>query len=174
MQQKGIWKITMKRLEAIITDRSNLGTDFIVHVQNKRELDDLAYVLEKTNFEIEFSLQEQTLREWMEEAAAEEGYDTCFRIRNRADGRCVAYNPSVEHWRRFCNNIIEIRRGELEYNEGDYTREAAGIETEKIWKAINDTDYGKDELNVLGLAEGISREEIMDWVLGGCVNKVIE
>ena len=63
MQQKGIWKITMKRLEAIITDRSSLGTDFIVHVQNKRELDDLAYVLEKTNFEIEFSLQEQTLRD---------------------------------------------------------------------------------------------------------------
>lgn len=65
----------------------------------------------------------------------------------------------------FCNDIIEIRNGSLEYNEGYYTREAAKIETEKVWKAINDKDYGNDRLQIFGLRKGISKEEVMQWVL---------
>lgn len=155
----------MKRLEKIISDERNVGLDFIVHIQNKNELEDLIEVLTKLEFEIQLSLKEQTLREWMEELAEEENYDTCFRIRNRADDRCIAYNPSVEHWRMFYNDILEISNGNLEYNEGYYTREAAEIETEKVWKAINDEEYGKDRLQILGLKKGISKEEILQWVL---------
>lgn len=94
-------------------------------------MDDLIEVLTKLKFEIQLSLKEQTLREWMEDMAEEENYDTCFRIRNREDDKCVVYNPSVEHWRMFCNDILEIRDGNLENNEGYYTKEAAEIETEK-------------------------------------------
>ncbi len=139
--------------------------DFVVHIQNQNELEDLIDVLEKLGFEIQLSLKEQTLRDWMEELAEEKNYDTCFRIRNREDDKCVAYNPSVEHWRVFYNDILEIRNGNLEYNEGFYTREAAEIETEKVWRAINDRDYGKDRLHILGLMEGVSKEEVMQWVL---------
>lgn len=155
----------MKRLEKIIKDERNIGLDFIVHIQNKNELEDLIEVLTKLEFEIQLSLKEQTLREWMEEVAKEENYDTCFRIRNREDDKCVAHNPSVEHWRIFYNDILEIRNGSLEYNEGDYTREAAKIEAEKVWKAINDGDYGNDRLQILGLRKGINKEEVMQWVL---------
>ncbi len=158
-------EINMKRLEKIISDERNIGLDFIVHIQNKKELDDLIEVLTKLEFKIQLSLKEQTLREWMEELAEEENYDTCFRIRNREDDRCVAYNPPVEHWRMFYNDILEIRDGKLEYNEGYYTLKAAEIETEKVWKAINDEDYGKERLKILGLRNGISKEEVMQWVL---------
>lgn len=155
----------MKRLEKIINDERNMGLDFIVHIQNKNELEDLIEVLTKLEFGIQLSLKEQTLKEWMEELAEEENYDTCFRIRNRKDDRCVAYNPSVEHWRIFFNDIIEIRNGSLEYNEGYYIREAAKIETKKVWKAINDKDYGNDRLQTFGFRKGISKEEVMQWVL---------
>lgn len=103
----------MKRLEKIISDERNIGLDFVVHVQNKKELDDLAAVLTKFAFQIQLSFEEQTLEEWMEEVAKEDDYDTCFRIRNRADDRCVAYNPSIEHWKEVCKDILEIRNGEL-------------------------------------------------------------
>lgn len=155
----------MKRIEKIIKDEKNIGFDFAVHIQNKSELEDLIEVLTKLGFEIQFSLKEQTLKEWMEEFGAEENYDTCFRIRNRKDDRCVAYNPSVEHWRVFCNDILEIRNGNLERNEGYDTPKAAELETEKIWRDINDKDYGATALQVLGLKEGISKEEVRQWVL---------
>ena len=94
----------MKRLETIITDERNIGLDFIVHVQNKKEL---------------------------EELAAEDNYDTCFRIRNRELDRCIACHPSVEHWRIFTKDILEIQNGNLQYNEGDYSSKAAAIEAER-------------------------------------------
>lgn len=62
----------MKRLEKIINDERNMGLDFIVHIQNKNELEDLIEVLTKLEFEIQLSLKEQTLKEWMEELAEEE------------------------------------------------------------------------------------------------------
>lgn len=103
----------MKRLEKIICDERNIGLDFVMHIQNKNELDELIEVLTKLEFRIQLSLKDQTLGEWMEEMAGEDGYDTCFRIRNRADDRCVACNPLIEHWRAYCNDILEIRDGEL-------------------------------------------------------------
>ena len=40
----------MKTLEKIIQDERNVGLDFIVHIQNKNELDDLIEVLTKFSY----------------------------------------------------------------------------------------------------------------------------
>ncbi len=62
----------MKRLEKIIKDERNIGMDFVVHIQNKSEFDDLIEVLTKLDFEIQFTLEECTLKEWMKKRAEEE------------------------------------------------------------------------------------------------------
>lgn len=155
----------MKRLEKIIKDERNVGLDFIVHVQNKNELDDLIEVLTKLEFKIQLTLKEQTIREWMEELAEKENYDTCFRIRNRADDRCVAYNPSIEHWRMFCNDIFEIRNGELEFNEGDYDLNSARIEAKRIWKLINEENFGDDHFCRFGFTTKTSEKEIAQCLM---------
>lgn len=41
----------------------------------------------------------------------------------------------------FCNDILEIRDGNLENNDGYYSKEVSAIETVKVWKAIHDEDY---------------------------------
>ena len=153
----------MKRLEKVIMDERNVGLDFAVHIQNKNELDDLAEVLTKLGFEIQLSFEEQTLREWMEKAAKENQYDTCFRIRNREREKCVAYNPSIEHWRLYCNGILEIRNGELELNEGNYDMESAKIEAEKIWDELQENP--EVSVNLFGFQEDIRKEEILQWLL---------
>lgn len=150
----------MKRLEKSIIDERNVGLDFVVHVQNKTELNDLIEVLTKLKFEIQFPLKEQTLGEWMEEFAEEENYDTCFRIRNRADDRCVAYNPSIEHWRMFCHDIVEIRDGELQLNEGDYHLHSAKMEAKRIWRLIHEEDFDDNHFSRFGFTAKMSEEEI--------------
>ena len=153
----------MKRLEKIINDERNIGLDFVVHIQNKNELGDLIEVLTKIGFEIQLSLEYDNLKNWMEDIGRDDNYDTCFRIRNREDDKCVAYNPSIEHWRMFCNDIFEIRNGELEFNEGDYDLDSAKIETEKIWTEMqNSREF---IIDLFGFKEGISKEEITQWLL---------
>lgn len=161
----------MKRLEKSIKDERNIGLDFVVHIQNKTELMDLIEVLTKLKFEIQLSLKEQTLGEWMEECAEEENYDTCFRIRNRADERCVAYNPSIEHWRMFCNDILEIRNGELELNEGDYDLYSAEMEAKRIWKLIHEEDFGDNHFIRFGFSAKMSEEEIAQRLMQFSVEK---
>lgn len=155
----------MKRLEKIIQDERNVGLDFVVHIQNKNELEDLIEVLTKLKFEIQPSLEYDNLRKWMEDIGKDDNYDTCFRIRNREDDRCVAYNPSVEHWRMFCNDIFEIRNGELEFNEGDYTLETAKIEAKKIFKETEDKVYGSTNRDTFGFTKKMSENEIIQWLM---------
>lgn len=155
----------MKRLEKIIQDERNVGLDFVVHIQNKNELEDLIEVLTKLKFEIQLSLEYDNLRKWMEDIGKDDNYDTCFRIRNREDDRCVAYNPSVEHWRMFCNDIFEIRNGELEFNEGDYTLETAKIEAKKIFKETEDKVYGSTNRDTFGFTKKMSENEIIQWLM---------
>lgn len=161
----------MKRVEKIINDERNLGLDFIVHIQNKQELNDLIDVLIRNHFEIQLAIEynPNELKRWMEDIGNDYNYDVCFRIRNREDDRCVAFNPSVEHWRMFYNDILEIRNGELEFNEGDYTLDAAKIETEKIWKEIQED--GGCSLKIFEFENGITKEEVMQWVLRNSTNK---
>lgn len=153
----------MRRIEKILTDERNKGCDFVVHVQNKTELADLIEVLEKLGFEIQLVPEPMTLKQWMEEVSAETNYDTCFRVRNRADDKNVAYNPSVEHWRQFCGDILEVRDGNLEFNEPcTYTKETVEIEAAKILKALSE---GYSVFNDLGFTDKTSKEEIIKWLM---------
>ena len=93
--------------------------------------------------------------------AKEDKLDTCFRVRNREDDKCVAYNPSIEHWRLYCKNIIEFKNGEISFNEGKYTKQSAEIEAEKI---INDIKIGSYLKEIYGdkTKEQIVQELIND------------
>ena len=153
----------MKRIEEIILDESNIGLDFAVHIQNKKELDDLIEVLTKLGFEIQFSLEYDDLRSWMENIGREDDYDTCFRIRNREDDRCVAYNPSIEHWRKYCNDILEIRDGKLEHNEGVYDLNSAQTEAQKLWNEMQENEEIVMEL--FSFKKGIAKDEIVHRLL---------
>ena len=127
----------------ILSKKENLNIDFVVHIKNETELNNLINVLEANKFTIEFNLFNENIREWMLRVAKEDKFNTCFRIKNREDDKCVAYNPSIEHWRLYCNNIIEFENGEIVFNEGKYTKETAEIEADKIINDIKDGSYLK-------------------------------
>lgn len=153
----------MKRIEKIIRDERNLGLDFVIHIQNKSELEELTRVLAKAGFEIQFSLEYDDLGEWMEAVGKEDDYDTCFRIRNRKDDQCVTCNPSIEHWRKYCGDILEIRDGEMTYHEGEYDLYAARTEAGKIWRQLQ--EYEEIVMDLFKFKEGITEEEIVQWLL---------
>ena len=96
-----------------------------------------------------------------EKCCKREGYDTCFRIRNREDNRCVAYNPSIEHWRLFCNDILEIINNELEFNEGEYSIEDAKIEAKKLYREFIED---KTILKLFDYDVNLSNDEIKDKI----------
>ena len=125
-------------IDKILGNEKNINVDFVVHVTSFEQLNSVITVLEKRNFVIQFKLFDETLRDCMMRTAKEDNYDTCFRIRNREDDKCVAYNPSIEHWRLYCNNIIEFEHGEIIFNEGKYTRLTAEIEAKKIINNIKE------------------------------------
>lgn len=151
----------MKRVANILNNDKNEGIDFIVHVKNEEQLNDLISVLIERQFEIQPPIIEETLADWMRSAAKEEGYDTCFRIRNREDNRCVAYNPSIEHWRLFCNDILEIINNELEFNEGEYSIEDAKIEAKKLYREFIED---KTILKLFDYDVNLSNDEIKDKI----------
>lgn len=134
-------------IDRILSNEENNNIDFVVHINSKNELNVLINVLEKKNFIIEFNLFNEKLREWMLRVAKEDKFDTCFRIRNREDNKCVAYNPSIEHWRLYCKDIIEFKNGEMVFNEGNYTKQTAEIEADKI---IDDIKMGSYLKNIYG------------------------
>lgn len=162
----------MKRVANILDNEKNKGIDFIVHVKNEEQLNDLISVLIERQFEIQPPIIEETLADWMRGVAKEEEYDTCFRLRNRKDDRCVAYNPSIEHWRLFCNDILEMNNGKLEFNEGKYSLQDARIEANKLYKYMKDDSVtldlfeldtnadDKDIINKIVSLVGFSKEEL--------------
>lgn len=136
-----------EKLLKILNNEENINIDFVVHIKNEKELNNLINVIDKKNFTIEFDLFNEKIREWMLRVAKEDNFNTCFRIRNREDGKCVAYNPSIEHWRLYCNNIIEFENDEIIFNEGKYTQQTAEIEADKV---INDIKEGSYLKNIYG------------------------
>lgn len=162
----------MKRVANILDNEKNKGIDFIVHVKNEEQLNDLISVLIERQFEIQPPIIEETLADWMRGVAKEDGYDLCFRIRNRENDKCVAYNPSVEHWRLFCNDILEMNNGKLEFNEGKYSLQDARIEANKLYKYMKDDSVtldlfeldtnadDKDIINKIVSLVGFSKEEL--------------
>lgn len=134
----------------------NSGLEFVVHTKNKQQLDELVAALEELDFE--YAVPLGTIREMAEQFALEDGYDGCWRISRE---RGVAYNPSVEHWKLFTNDIVEIRNNEIAFHEGYLTREDAQIEENKLRKAFADDD-GEFNRRLFGL-ENSSAEEIEQW-----------
>lgn len=144
-----------ERLDKILSNKDNFGLEFVVHIKNKNEFDDLKEVLNKYNFNIEFKLFEETLTEWMNRLSKEDNYNTCFRIGNY-ENKVVAYNPSIEHWRLYCKDIIEFKDNDIVFNEGIYTEEEAKIEADYIISDIKDGSYLKN------IYDNMSKEEIVN------------
>ncbi len=144
-----------ERLDKILSNKDNFGLEFVVHIKNKNEFDDLNEVLNKYNFNIEFKLFEETLTEWMNRLSKEDNYNTCFRIGNY-ENKVVAYNPSIEHWRLYCKDIIEFKDNDIVFNEGIYTEEEAKIEADYIISDIKDGSYLKN------IYDNMSKEEIVN------------
>ena len=142
-----------ERLDKILSNKDNFGLEFVVHIKNKNEFDDLNEVLNKYNFNIEFKLFEETLTEWMNRLSKEDNYNTCFRIGNY-ENKVVAYNPSIEHWRLYCKDLFEFKDNDIVFNEGIYTEEEAKIEADYIISDIKDGSYLKN------IYDNISKEEI--------------
>ena len=144
-----------ERLDKILSNKDNFGLEFVVHIKNKNEFDDLNEVLNKYSFNIEFKLFEETLTEWMNRLSKEDNYNTCFRIGNY-ENKVVAYNPSIEHWRLYCKDIIEFKDNDIVFNEGIYTEEEAKIEADYIISDIKDGSYLKN------IYDNMSKEEIVN------------
>lgn len=154
----------MKRIGKILENKNNVGKDFVIHVKNENELNELIDTLMTHDFNIQlsFDFNPKQLDLWMKDIAQEDGNDLCFRIRNRENDKCVAYNPSVEHWRLFCNDILEIINGELKFNEGNYSLDDARIEAKKLYKDMKDNS---PSLDLFELSVNANDEEIMDKIV---------
>lgn len=136
----------------------NPNAEFVVHTTNKQQLDSLVTALEELGFE--YAVPLGTIREMAESFAREDGYDGCWRISRE---RGVAYNPSIEHWRLFTNDIVEIRNNKIAFHEGYTSRESAKIEENKLRRAFADDVDGEVNLKLFGL-ENRSTEEIEQWL----------
>lgn len=145
----------MSKFKEIIL--KNPGVDFVVHITSKAQLDELVAVLEELEFE--YTVPLGTISEMAESFAAEDGYDGCWRVSRE---RGVAYNPSVEHWRHFTNDIVELRNGEIVFHEGYPSRADAELEKSKLRKAFADPDDGEINRRLFDL-ENSSADEIEQW-----------
>lgn len=136
----------------------NPDAEFVVHTKNKQQLDELVSALEELDFE--YAVPLGTIGEMAEQFAHEDGYDGCWRISRE---RGIAYNPSVEHWKFFTNDIVEIQNGEIAFHEGYLTREDAEIEKNKLRRAFFDDEDKEVNLKLFGL-ENRSPKEIEQWL----------
>lgn len=136
----------MNRISKILENKDNVGVDFVVHVKSENELNDLIDVLKSHNFKVQFAFDfsPEEIDLWMKDVAKEDGFDLCFRIRNRENDKCVAYNPSVEHWRILDYDILENINGKLKINDGKYPFEDAKIEANKLYKDMKDDSVPLD------------------------------
>lgn len=146
----------MSKFKEIIL--KNPDVDFVVHITSKQQLDELVSVLDELGFE--YAVPLGTIAEMAESFAAEDGYDGCWRVSRE---RGVAYNPSVEHWRLYTNDIVELRNGEIVFHEGYTSRADAELEKSKLRKAFADADNGEWHRELFGL-ENSSADEIEQWL----------
>lgn len=137
----------MKDLIKLLDNISNINKDFIIHIKNKEELNDLISALNQFGFQVELDLFKETLSKWMNRLARDDDYDCCFRVRNRDDNKVVAYNPSIEHWRVYCDDIFEFDGDIIKKHDGVYDSENAKIEALKI---IDDIKEGSFLKNIFG------------------------
>lgn len=146
----------MSKFKEIIL--KNPDVDFVVHITSKQQLDELVSVLEELGFEF-IVPSFGTIRQMAEAFVREDGYDGCWRVSRE---RGVSYYPSIEHWRLYTNNIVELRNGEIVSHEY-ISAEDVEIEKNKLRKTFLDEDYGEDALRSFGL-ENRSAKEIEQWL----------
>lgn len=146
----------MKDFKELIN--KNPDVEFVVHTKNEQQLDELVDTLEELGFE--YAVPLGTIGEMAESFAREDGYDGCWRISRE---RGVTYNSSVEHWKFFTNDIVEIQNGVIAFHEGYLTREDAEIEKNKLRRAFFDDEDKEVNLKLFGL-ENHSPEEIEQWI----------
>ena len=145
----------LEQIDKTLNDPYNINMDFVVHIKSRDELNGLVKILEKHEFAVELNLFSESLGDWLRRTAESDRYNTCYRIRNREKEKSVAWNPSIEHWRLYCKDIIELENGEIVFHEGKYTPKAAEIEADKIMEEIAEGGYLK---NIYG---GMTREQIL-------------
>lgn len=136
----------------------NKDIDFVIHIQTKEELDELIEILDELGYE--YAIPLGSLREMADQFVTYDGYDGCWRV---SESKGIAYNPSVEHWKFFTNDIVEIQNGEIQFHDGYSTMEASRIESEKLWKAFTDENDAAINLSLFGLQDA-SQEEIIFWL----------
>lgn len=153
----------MNRISKILENKDNIGVDFVVHVKSENELNDLIDVLKSHHFKVQFAFDfsPEEIDLWMKDVAKEDGFDLCFRIRNRENDKCVAYNPSVEYWRILDYDILENINGKLKINDGKYSLEDAKIEANKLYKDMKDYIL---ILHTFGLSENADDEDIINKI----------
>lgn len=163
-QNKFITNVQIKKENKEEINKDNARVDFVVHVKNENELNDLIDALKSHNFKIQFAFDfsPEEIDLWMKDIAKEDGFDLCFRIRNRKDDKCVAYNPSVEHWRIFGYDILENINGKLKINDGKYSLEDAKIEANKLYKDMKDDSI---TLDLFELDTNADDEDIINKII---------
>ena len=156
-------EIEMNRISKILENKDNAGVDFVVHVKSENELNDLIDVLKSHHFKVQFAFDfsPEEIDLWMKDVAKKDGFDLCFRIRNRENDKCVAYNPSVEYWRILDYDILENINGKLKINDGKYSLEDAKIEANKLYKDMKDYIL---ILHTFGLSENADDEDIINKI----------
>lgn len=101
----------MKRIRKII--ENNKGIDFVVMTHNKEEFEALRDIL--VEFDYEYAIPLAPLFEMMNNIVEDNGYNIGWRI---SEGRGIAYNESVEHWKQYYSDILEINQdGKLVFVE---------------------------------------------------------
>lgn len=100
----------MNRIRDII--KNNPGEEFVVHTQNEDEFEALIDVLEDMGFK--YAIPLNTLRKVANKFAKKDGFDGCWRI---SESRGIAYNKSVEHWKQYYSDILEIKDGKIVFIE---------------------------------------------------------
>ena len=101
----------MNRIRRII--ESNKGIEFVVMTHNKEEFETLRDILVKLDYE--YAIPLDTLFNMMNNIVEDDGYNIGWRI---SESRGIAYNESVEHWKQYYSDILEINQnGELVFVE---------------------------------------------------------
>ena len=101
----------MKRIKSII--ENNKGIEFVVITHNKEEFETLRDILVELDYE--YAIPLAPLYEMMNNIVEDDGYNIGWRI---SESRGIAYNESIEHWKQYYSDILEINRnGELVFIE---------------------------------------------------------
>lgn len=132
--------------------QKNEDIEFVFHVQSEAELEELVTALEALDYE--YAIPLGTIREMAEDFVSTDGYDGCWRISRE---RGIAYNPSVEHWKCYVNDIAEYKDGVIAIFK-NYTPEQRETERRKLRFAFFEDEDRKYALQLFKLTEATPEE----------------